>query len=243
MRPSTVVFRSSVPAVLLACVALAQTPAPTVVRWQRDGKDADAFLVQGEFVEALERGELIVSASLRDTGQKMQANVAVVNKTGHRIDVVPSAMTLEVTKPEQKSLAYQDPEKLAASIRHKGRWTDALVGGLAGAGGTTQTSETSGTVTMDDGSTGTVNATTTTRTHDQAAVDRAAAQVERKRRVRDAEASKLAATALLSNTLLPGGRIIGAVYFERTKHHDEAVLRVPVGDYVFEFPFRWEAKK
>jgi hypothetical protein len=63
--------------------------------------------------------------------------------------------------------------------------------------------------------------------------------------------SDLEDMVLLSNTLMPGQRISGTVFFARTDSlHYTAVLRVPVhlrnlsgaelGNLVFEFPFRWK---
>ena len=51
MRPKALVFLSSVLATLLAGMALAQTPAPTIVRWQ-SGARCVAWHNRGENVQA-----------------------------------------------------------------------------------------------------------------------------------------------------------------------------------------------
>lgn len=119
------------------------TPSPTVVRWQEDPHRTE-FFVQGQLIRTLKHQGLIVSACLEDTGREMQAMVAVVDHTDHSIDVVPSLMTLEVTKPQEKSLPFLNPEKLAKSTRRVSRWNYVLAGMADSIG--SETSHTTGTV-------------------------------------------------------------------------------------------------
>jgi hypothetical protein len=237
-------FRSSVLAILLAGVTLAQTPAPTVVRWQRDAApQSDWRVSNGNTTLLLHHDGLSLSLWLDwDLDEKISyANLSVSNNTDHRIEFAPSQITLAVTEPDDKRFIYLEPDKLAASVRKKGRLLGALAVGAAGMA--TQESRTRGTVTMDDGSTATIEATTTTP--DRAAQSRTAANVERGRQSRAATAANIIRRGLLGNTLMPGEYVVGAVYFawpkdfykDANKKWLEVDLRVPLGNYIFEFPY------
>ncbi len=241
MRRKAIGFGASLLGMLLAAAALAQTPTPTVptvVRWQEEATHRAEFFVQGQLIHAVERDGLIVSACLEDADHQMRALVAVVNNSKQPIDVIPSSMALEITSPEIKTLPFVDPQKVARSKGHVSRWAYVFAA-MAGMGG--QQSTSTGTVTMDDGSTGTFNATTTTP--NTAAKERALKDIERSRVRKEATAHAVEDTALLPNTVLPGSRIIGWVYFAGTKRHTDAVLRIPLGNYIFELPFGWTTKK
>ena len=237
MRPQALVFRSSVLAILLASVALAQTAVPTVVRWQSGTSNSDWKMSNGSLTLTLRQDGLTLMVALTKFGPYQVALVTVFNETHQRIEVVPSRITLEQVEPEHAPYTYQDPDKLAKSVRHISRW--AYVGAaMAGMG----TQESQATITNSDGSTST--ATITTR--DSAAQDRAIENINRGRDLRAARASIIQTDALRENTVLPGEDVSGSVFFAVPKHYGkyyrykgklETVLRVPVSDYVFEFPF------
>jgi len=233
-------------ALLLAGMALAQTPAPTighqiefeVVRWKSGAPNSDLLVRNGIEIVMLEKDGLGVLVALTVRPPRQVALVEVVNRTGQRVEVVPSRMTLDLMEPEPKPFPYEDPDTLAASVRRTSGWEYIFVA-MASMG--TQQSHTTGMV-------GNVPVDVTTTTHDQAAEDRAIDNLHRKQERKAAMASDIERGALRENTVLPGEDVSGSVFFAAPKHYDrdyqkgrlETVLRVPVRDYVFEFPFRWE---
>jgi len=238
MRPQALVFRSSALAILVAGMALAQTPAPTVVRWQFGARNSDWLVRNGLEIVMLGQDGLTVKVALTVHHPRHVALVDVTNETGQRVEVVPSRMTLDLVEPEHKPFPYLDPDTLAASVRQTSIWAYVFAA-MASMG--TQQSHTTGMV-------GGVRVNMTTTTHDQAAEDRAIEAINRNTERRVGVASDIQRGALRENTVLPGEDVGGSVFFATPKHYDkdygtgklETVLRVPVGDYVFEFPFWWE---
>jgi len=50
-------------------------------------------------------------------------------------------------------------------------------------------------------------------------------------------------TALRQGEVAPGAKSAGAVWFERDKKAEQLVLRVPVGQTIFEFPLSFNQDK
>ena len=238
MRAQALVLRSSVLATLAAGIALGQTPGPTVVRWQFGAANSDWLVRNGVEIVMVGQDGLTVKVALTVHHPRQVALVDVTNETGQRVEVVPSRMTFDLVAPEPRTLAYLDPDTLGASVRKISAWAYVFV---AMAGMRTQRSHTTGMVGGEP-----VNLTTTT--HDQAGEDRAIEAVQLAQARKAALASEIERGALRENTVLPGEHVGGAVFFATPSHYQkdygtgklEAVLRVPVGDYVFEFPFWWE---
>lgn len=259
MKPWALAFGPSMLGMLLAGMVFAQTPAPKVVGWEPGAPNADFVVRNGRSYVTLRRDGLSVLVSLGTYDLWTIIHVSLTNASGRRVEVVPSRITFDLfefrngAQPERIPLVYQDPDRLAASVRHVSRW--AYVG-AAMAGMSTQQSTTRGTVTGDDGSTATIDATTTTR--DQAAEDRAIDTIERNREGRAGVASDIQDHALRENTLVPypdpNWTCAGDVYFTFPKHFNfkrfrklkgdemEDDITVPVGDYIFVFPFGKAAK-
>jgi len=237
MKSQTLVFLSCVLAIVPA-TALAQTPPPTVVRWQSDARNSDWVVRNGLEIVMLGQDGLTVKVALTGREPRQVALVTVTNQTGQRIELLPSRMTLDLVEPKHKTFRYLDPDALAAKVRQVSPWI-YIFGAMAMMG--TQTSWTSGTV-------GGQRVNLSTTTHDQAAEDRVRNDIEMEEERKAAEASNIQREGLRENTLLPGESVAGAVYFAAPKGYEgdyekrklETVLRIPVGDYVFEFPFWWE---
>jgi len=183
---------------------------------------------------------LTVKVALTTRKPRQVALVEVTNESGQRVEVMPATMTLDLAEPEHKPFPYEDPDTLAKSVRRTSAWAYVFVA-MASMG--TQQSHTTGMV-------GNVPVNITTTTHDQAAEDRGIDNLHREQEHKAAMASDIERGALRENTVLPGEVVSGSVFFAAPKHYDrdyqkgklEAVLRVPVGDCVFEFPFWWEGK-
>lgn len=207
MRVQALVFRSTVLAILLAGTALAQTPAPTVVRWQRGARNSDLVVRNGLEIVMLGRDGLTVKVTLTvlTVGHPRQvALVEVVNGTDQRVEVVPSRITLDLVEPELKLFPYLNPDTLAAELRRMAKKD------------------------LESGVTSDMNREFT---EDKTGM-----------------ASDTEHSALRENTLLPGESISGDVFFAAPERFEQdygkgklgIVLSVPVGDYVFKFPFGWE---
>ena len=212
MRLRALAFRFFVLSVLLASAAVAQTPAPTVVRWQLGASNSDWQVWKGKTTLMLEQGGFKVSLWLDwDVDEKISyGNLSVANDTDHRVEFVPSQVTLELVEPKHELFPYIPPDKMERWLRK---------GGVG-----TQVSRTRGTVWTDGG---VASITATTRTHDADEEYRATSRI------------------LRENTLMPGKYIIGEVdfnwpkdfYKDANKKWLEVDLRVPLGNYIFEFPY------
>ncbi len=262
-------MRSKSSAVFLVCIcvgmlkqAAAQTvrppQAPVVIRWEGRAAGADSYFKNGLLVKSLSAEGITVTASLKDTGWKTCADVSVANNSNARVDVLPAHFTLTLqrgnSKGKHQMLRYQDPAKMAKSLRRRVLWANVFTGAAAGAARetstSTSTSSTSGSVDIYDNSggsgTGTFDArtnTTTMTTKPDYRAQRNAQEAERARVQNLASAlAYLDKVALKADTLMPSESVSGAVYFERDKHHKPVVLTIPVGNITFEFPFAWEKK-
>lgn len=245
MRTHAAVLRCFALGVILTGAASAQTQTPTVVNWRNGAPNSDVILRNGRGLLILHQAGLSVVVNLEVRRPRQVVIVYVRNGTGQRIELVPSEMNFELADLDGGTFVYQDPDKVAASIRRVSPWAYLFVGM---AGMATQQSHTPGTVNMPGGNTAFINSTTTAP--DTAARERAIDNLNEARAAKEVAASKVQDVALRENTVLPGEEVWGYVFFCPPKHYSkaygkgklEAVLRVPVGDYVFEFPFLWQAK-
>lgn len=237
---------------LLSCVsALFAQPqsttrdhSPTTVRWQEGAEGADRFFSDGVPIKVLTANGVAVSVSLQDTGWKMRADVVVANRSQGRVDVLPETFTLDVITPKAKRLEFKSLHELAKSIENKSRWRTVLAN-VAGAMATQQTtsvSSTHGTVSASDNvgnsASGVYSGSSTTITvsPDYAARQRANEQARTAVQSAGDMIDYLGRVSLKDNTLMPGQEMSGAVFFERDSKAEGVLLRVPVGNTVFEFP-------
>ena len=232
MRAQAPVFLSSLLAIPLASVTPAQTPTTTIVRWQSGAPDSDLIVRNGLQIVILDQEGLSVRVTLTAQDNRQLALVGVINQTEGRVEVIPSEFALELVRPEEKQFRYQDPDMLAEKARSVAALEEVLAGMLS-----YQRSYTTGAV---HGTT--FYSTTTTYPNVSGTALAAAGQAK------EGEASAIERGALRENTLLPGERVSGAVFFRAPKHYDrdyrtgrlEAVLTVPIGRYLFQLPFYWD---
>jgi hypothetical protein len=225
-------------AVWLAGMALAQTPGTTVVRWQSGAPNSDLIVRNGLQIAILDHEGLSVRVTLTVQHHRQVALVGVINQTPNRVEVVPSDMTFVLLEPEEKSFPFQDPDKLAEKARNAAAFAEVLAAMLS-----YQRSYTAGEIYRTPLG-ATFHSTTTTYPNVSGTALAAAGQAK------EGEASTIERGALRENTLLPGERVSGAVFFDAPKHYDtdygkgklETVLRVPIGHYLFQFPFWWDGK-
>ncbi|HXZ28586.1 MAG TPA: hypothetical protein VEG08_11390, partial [Terriglobales bacterium] len=65
---------------------------------------------------------------------------------------------------------------------------------------------------------------------------------DRVRQDAEATAADVKASALRAQVLKPGAQVQGAIFFTYQKKRGESILRLPIGDQVFEFRFPPKAK-
>jgi hypothetical protein len=243
--------RSGPPAQMEQPHATPPPSAPSVGphRWSASDPHCESRLLNGTMAELVHANGFSVLGAILDNGSKIEAVVGVRNETSANVDVRPETFQLVVSAPKYRTLAYQDPDRMAKSIQRSASWKEGLAAFSGGAARrqTTSTSTTTGNATvMGPGgmATGTYNGTTMTTTSepDPAAQQRSAAQIDRIRGDAANAVGNIQSTVLRANTVLPGQMIMGVVYFEHEKRIAQATLTVVVGGETFEFPFDRVAK-
>ena len=214
---------------------------PVTVRYAKGAANAEEFLNRGHVVKAMDVGGMAVFAKLYDDGSNIIADIEVNNISDRRADVRVRLCELEGTS---KKVAALDPEEFIAKRERRARIAGAISAAADGANaGINNTQTSSGTVT---------NTTTgdrydvTLRTNDPDAVARAQARA-RSRAAQMETGLALSAAAirgswLYDTTVMPKSLADGLLVFPREKNHGEVILRVPVGDVVYEFPFQFAGK-
>ena len=188
-------------------------------RWLAGTEGSQRFYSEGLEAESLTVNGVTVQVSLQDTGWKLLANIAVANGGLQAVHVVPSQITLVTLGQVKKSLPYQQPQKLRTAVNHQILWTEAdaapsTSGYLVNAGYRTSDS---------DG---------LNRTQNYLAQH----QVDVESKAEFNPHSEINTVALKDAAILPSGHISGSTWFERDGKLQEMILRVPVGDLVYEFP-------
>jgi hypothetical protein len=228
MRAGAFLFFSWALAMLPVGFAVAQTPATTIVRWQSGAPNSDLIVRNGLEIVLLDQQGLSVRATLRVIDDKPQVFLAVVNRSSSRIELVPSLVTFKLVAPEEKAFRYLDPDQVAAKIRNEAG-IYAMVGFMLGARASYTVGQAGGAG---------FNSTTT----DSGWVAVAEGKNQKAESIQD--------HGLRENTALPGESVGGIIFFGNPKHYGrdygtgelESVLQVPVGGYVFEFPFYWDGR-
>jgi len=157
-----------------------------------------------------------VTADLQDLRQDaIRAWVHIANHGTADITLAPERATLEILSPGQKMLRAMNPDKLATAIQRIGE-DDAK-------------SLRSGCEATDPG-------------YGTAPCPKALASASDMEYTATATAADVRSSALRAQVLKPGEQAQGAIFFTYQKKRGEAVLRLPIGDQVFEFHFPPKAK-
>jgi hypothetical protein len=195
-----------------------------IAKWTPGAAGSDKFYSDDVIVESLTANGVTVQVSLEDTGWKLLSHVAVSNNSQNTVNIVPSRLSLSDKGQTIKSLAYQDPNKLKTAYTHEILWTRAEA----------LPNDTAYLATADHQ----VAATSNTKNY-------LAPHQEEVRAVK-AEFNPHAQTnsvSLNATTLQPDQQIAGSTWFQRSGKRQDLVLRVPVGDVVYEFPFSFNHTK
>lgn len=207
--------------VFVASTVFAQAPAPApqavpaTLRWTEGDKSSELVTQQGVRIEIIHAPGMDVAVSLLDLQEfATRAWVQVLNRGSAPLPLDPAPATLEILKPKAKTLPSISADKVADKIKQT---ADVNASDRAGAGCAMMTA---GCAQNSSG---------------------VASSKEVQLRA-DAMINSVKSTALLAQTLQPSQQAQGAIFFSFEKKRQESVLRLPIGNQVFEFPFLAEKK-
>jgi hypothetical protein len=210
-----------------------------VARWQAGAKGTYQFMNGSQLVESLTANGVTVQVSLQDTGWKMRANVAVVNASTQSIYVLPKLLSLDELAPLVKPLRYQDPSQLAKAANHQVLWTSASADAAGEAQHSRPYSSPNGDVyvltyklPVSDPS---PNYLAQHQALEEIAAKNQTALVDMVREITE--------LSLRECTLKPSEKTAGAVWFERDGKSRQLILKVPVGEVIYEFPLSFNHDK
>jgi hypothetical protein len=159
--------------------------------------------------------------------QYFRLSIGVLNDTSGTYDVIPDGFTVKATGYKPKTLSLVTAESIAKTIERERASADELewVGAVFARSTTKTTIRTN---------VGTIHATTTGPDYD--ARDRASYDVQARNAASGGEETQLLSTSLRRNTLSPGEKVGGFIYFKSAKA-DILHVHMPIGgtDYVFDF--------
>jgi len=210
-----------------------------VVRWRSGSVGSEQFTGDGLLVESLTANGVTVQVSLEDTGWKFRANVAVANESQSALFVQPKRLALEQHLPAFKSLAYQDAAHMAAAANHEILRTSASAGPAFVARSQRSSSADAGVYTVSY-KVPVYSSSPNYLAQHQAAEDQAR---NNSQGTFANSAREIKAISLHESTIQPGGKLAGAVWFEREAKAQQLLLRVPVGEVIYEFPLSFSDNK
>ena len=211
-----------------------------VARWQSGTKGSVEFVSGEEAIESLTVNGITVQVSLQDTGWKIRANVAVVNAAKQPLYVMPRLMTLDEMAPLIKPLRMQDPERIARAANHQILWTSAS----AGPSGSVRPQRSPSAQSKADAYVFSFQVPANGGTQNYLAQQQAAEQLVAKSQAPLLDmVGAINSLSLRESTLKPSEKTAGSVWFDRDSKSRQLLLRVPVGDVVFEFPFSLNDEK
>ena len=242
---------AKVPIFVLIAVSTGVTHAQVAATLRQPVVCDDSTVCTHEFVNGLiyktiTTDQIAITVAISSNGKVGRANLTVANKSEAPFDVTPERFTIAETAPKIKTFAYMPPEKVVQADAHRAGWANALNAfgaGMATQQVTTQTNS-NGTVnaTGSDGSSanGTYNGTSTSTTSvpDYAAQARARENIRKRKEALAAERQAMEQTSLRANTVHPGQTVAGFVYFEWGKKSEDVMISMPIGDTLYQVPFK-----
>ncbi|HMI54525.1 MAG TPA: SH3 domain-containing protein [Candidatus Saccharimonadales bacterium] len=211
-----------------------------VVRWRSGTVGSEQFTGDGLLVESLTANGVTVQVSLEDTGWKFRANVAVANESQSALFVQPKRLALEQHLPVFKSLAYQDAAHMAAAANHEILRTSASAGPAFVAHSQRTSSADAGAYTVSSYKVPVYSSSPNYLAQHQAAEEQARTNSQG---TFANSAREIKAISLHESTIKPGQKLAGAVWFEREAKAQQLLLRVPVGEVIYEFPLSFSDNK
>jgi hypothetical protein len=194
---------------------------PVVVRWAEGVPGASSEVQNGTRVESLRNGPILIKISpLTKFGEQYtQTWVGVLNSGPDAVSFEADKASVEVVKPKAKTIAAIPVARTAKAINDAGQSAAQVLDSTNQQGnlGCTPGQLMSGCQPTGSG------------VSTQAAHDRLVMSKQQSQWAQD--------HGLSTSTLNPGSGLQGAVFFPREKEK-EYIVRIPVGNYIFEFPFR-----
>jgi hypothetical protein len=195
-----------------------------VARWTPGAAGSDQFMSDDSLVESLTANGVTVQVTLHDTGWKLRANVAVANEGHAEVFINPAKFMMTELSPAARPLMYQDPKEMAKSVSHGVLWTTNRATSPASSQSASAMNVSYHTPFV---STQTPNYLVQAQS-DQLSAERHDVDLNAVRQIQN--------TALREGSIASGANSSGAVWFERDKKAQQLILRIPVGQTIFEFP-------
>ena len=193
-----------------------------VATWEAGAAGCDQFSSEDGTVESITLNGVTIQVSLQDTGWKFRANVAIANNGMQSVHIVPAHFLLDVVRPGLRPLAYQNPDHVMSALTHQ------IYSTAAAAGPSVQDVALHQAGNNADG-----------RNYFAAVIDKGSFNgspyVE--------TVQEYNADALREGSVAPNSSLAGAVWFERSKHAEQVILRVPIEGTFFEFPLSFKREK
>jgi hypothetical protein len=230
-------YIKKIPAPKRALRAKSATLANGVSRWEEGAPGCDQFMNDGRLVESLTVNGVTVQVSLHDSGWKLRANVAIANESSASISIEPSKFILDEIGAHGRPLFYQDPEQLAKNVTHQVLWTETTAGSAKVPSQSSSAVINATNIDYRTSAVPTVSAPNYLIQH-QSAEDDAVRKQGKQTLVNTAQ--QIRALALKSGAIEAGGKVSGAVWFERGKNPQQLVLRIPIENQMLEFPLSFK---
>jgi hypothetical protein len=197
-----------------------------LAQWEQGAVGCDQFTSEDGVVESLTVNGVTVQVSLQDTGWKLRANIAVANAGSEVLHLNPVHFTLDTVRPAIRALNYQDPDRLAKSAATHQIYRTAASAAPAVMDASFHTGQ-AHVVSAPNYFSPAINPQVGFNGSPYAVAD----------------TQQYAAAALRQGEVAMKSSVAGAVWFERDKHAEELLLRVPVNGVLFEFPLSFQREK
>jgi hypothetical protein len=206
------------------------------VVWKAESENCKTMYVNGVEHRTIFHNGLFVAFSgwLDNKGKWFRAQLYFANYTNQSLNVHPEKFTLEVMAPEHRSVTAEPPDQAIRKLAHLSPWQAALLGFKLG----TQQASTSthGTFTASDSKGGLASGSYEESTSNPSAVSETIKALEAKRTI------TLSQNILRTNSLLPGIKLGGDVYFKDVKKATSLFVVIPVADVTFKFAYLVQSK-
>jgi hypothetical protein len=233
------------------------TPTQNKKYVYQDGSPACGHLYKNGLLWKVISDSSVVMVAQSDDGKRFGVFIAVQNRSDRPVDLVPERVAVTMTAPKKRELKYEDPVRLTKKIRGRAEYWSRVDESFASNSTQQVTSQanTSGQVRANTDYYGTAgnqvgSSTSTGRYGGQTTTTTTMPNSEAMRQARERTVQRLGnaygaaqdieTSALTARTIGPEEIAIGVVFFERDRalgKKSAIVIRVPLGDTVYEFPF------
>jgi|GEM_PF-2977990 len=228
------------------------SPGSKSVVWSRGADGCDDLFSEGQYFRVLRADGIEIVLTMYDGNDYRVADVFISNVSDKRKLIDPSMTSFSLADSGKRavSLSPIPTQKIASKIKRRAKWAN-FFSALAASIPQTSTarSTTDGTLSVygNDGSyaRGTFNGTTTTTVTSPNVYAQARTAEDNRRRSFEAasKADQLQETSLKMNTLFPGERAVGLIYFEKKKFEELGTFQILIDGTIYKFSFTPFVKK